>query len=150
MTVGSAYPLAPGFLWERRTSRTIVPFPVAASLNGACGFPALRFPGDFAPRVMMTIRLGVLSGLGPSHAIVGVDAERVVQLVPTPPFPAEALAFLAGLVGFRLGVHPLPHRHHADAHAHDDHAGRRYSVHRLLPHPHRLEGVGREAVRTCL
>ena len=36
-------------------------FPSPATSNGACGFPALRFPVGFAPRVMRPIGLGVLS-----------------------------------------------------------------------------------------
>src|SRR5262249_15550523 len=40
---------------------TLVTFPAPASSNGACGFPALRFPVDFTSRVMRPLRLGALS-----------------------------------------------------------------------------------------
>jgi hypothetical protein len=40
---------------------TLVTFPAPATSNGACGFPALRFPVDFTPRVMRPLRLGALS-----------------------------------------------------------------------------------------
>ena len=39
----------------------MVTFPTPASSNGACGFPALRFPVRFTPRVMGPLRLGALS-----------------------------------------------------------------------------------------
>ena len=40
---------------------TMATFPAPASSNGACGFPALRFPACFAPRVMRPIVPEVLS-----------------------------------------------------------------------------------------
>ena len=40
---------------------TMATFPVPASSNRACGFPALCFPACFAPRVMRPIALGALS-----------------------------------------------------------------------------------------
>ena len=59
--------------------------PAPASSNGACGFPALRFPDDFTPGVM-----------GP----LGRQRVRDRWPVPTPPGPAE--------VGLRPGIDPLP------------------------------------------
>jgi hypothetical protein len=44
MLRGAAYPLAPRFLWECLTSRTVSWFPAPASSNPACRFPALGFP----------------------------------------------------------------------------------------------------------
>jgi hypothetical protein len=49
---------------------TLVTFPAPASSNGACGFPALRFPVGFTPRVMRPFRLGVLS-TSVQHAALG-------------------------------------------------------------------------------
>jgi hypothetical protein len=53
------------------------PSPVPARSNGACGFPALRFPVRFAPWVM-----------GP------IDPERfrprLTESLPTPPHPADS------------------------------------------------------------
>src|SRR5215472_2145591 len=43
--------VAPRFLWECLTNRTVNPFPVPASLNPAGGFPALGFPACFSSRV---------------------------------------------------------------------------------------------------
>jgi hypothetical protein len=44
-----------------RSPATIVTFPAPATSNAACGFPALRFPACFMPRVMGPIMLGRLS-----------------------------------------------------------------------------------------
>ena len=50
-------------------SSTMATVPAPATSNGACGFPALRFPVRFMPRVMGPIMLGALSapvvGAGP-------------------------------------------------------------------------------------
>src|SRR3954467_5567145 len=59
--------------------------PAPASSNGACGFPALRFPDDFTPGVM-----------GP----LGRQRFWDRRPVPTPPGPAE--------VGLRPGIDPPP------------------------------------------
>ncbi len=48
--------------------RPIAPFPAPAASNAACGFPALRFPVGFMPRVMGPIKLGALAA-----AAAGVD-----------------------------------------------------------------------------
>jgi hypothetical protein len=42
-------------------SSTMATVPAPATSNGACGFPALRFPVRFMPRVMGPIMLGALS-----------------------------------------------------------------------------------------
>jgi len=44
-----------------RSPATMVSFPTPATSNAACGFPALRFPVCFMPRVMGPIALGALS-----------------------------------------------------------------------------------------
>ena len=44
--------VSPRFLWECLTSRTVSPFPAPATSHAACGFPALRAPAHFPPRVM--------------------------------------------------------------------------------------------------
>ena len=43
--------VAPRFLWECLTSRTVNPFPAPASSNPAGGFPALGFPACFSSRL---------------------------------------------------------------------------------------------------
>jgi hypothetical protein len=60
---GSASPLAPRFLWECLTSRTISPFPVPAASSAPCGFPAVGFPVCFAARSMERLALDWLSGI---------------------------------------------------------------------------------------
>jgi hypothetical protein len=47
------------FAMDRRPA-TMVTFPVPATSNAACRFPALRFP-CFVPKVMRPIALGALS-----------------------------------------------------------------------------------------
>jgi hypothetical protein len=42
---------------------TVATFPAPATSNAACGFPALRFPARFMPRVMGLILLGALSAV---------------------------------------------------------------------------------------
>jgi hypothetical protein len=44
-----------------RSPATMVTFPAPATSNAACGFPALRFPVCFVPKVMRPIALGALS-----------------------------------------------------------------------------------------
>lgn len=53
--------VAPRFLWECLIIRTVSLFPVPASSNAACRFPALRFPVCFAPWVMRPIKQEALS-----------------------------------------------------------------------------------------
>jgi hypothetical protein len=53
--------VAPRFLWECLTSRTIGRFPAPASSNPACDFPALGFPACFMPKLMGPILLVGLS-----------------------------------------------------------------------------------------
>jgi hypothetical protein len=43
-----------------RSPATVVTFPVPATSNAACGFPALRFPACFTSRVMGPILLEAL------------------------------------------------------------------------------------------
>jgi hypothetical protein len=43
--------VAPRFLWECLTNRTVSWFPFPASSNPACGFPALGFPVCFESRL---------------------------------------------------------------------------------------------------
>src|SRR5215475_15610564 len=68
-------------------------FPVPATSHAACGFPALRAPICFIPRLMGPIPLGQLSVSVASHSIAVVQPESVVQPRPIPPLPAEALSF---------------------------------------------------------
>jgi hypothetical protein len=53
--------VAPRFLWECLTSRTVGRFPAPAASNPAGGFPALGFPACFTSRVMGPILLVGLS-----------------------------------------------------------------------------------------
>jgi len=63
--------VAPRFLWECLTNRTVSWFPSPATSNGACRFPALRSPARFARRFMGRSQWAVLSTLSiysiPSH-----------------------------------------------------------------------------------
>src|SRR5215510_8849193 len=49
-------------------SSTVATFPAPATSNAACGFPALRFPACFIPRVMGPILLGALSAVAGAPA----------------------------------------------------------------------------------
>src|SRR5215472_14671836 len=53
--------VAPRFLWECLTNRTVNPFPVPASSNPAGGFPALGFPACFSSRLCGCFSLERLS-----------------------------------------------------------------------------------------
>ena len=57
----SGLSVAPRFLWECLTSLTVRPFPAPATSNGAGGFPALRSPDRFTPRVMEPAAAAALS-----------------------------------------------------------------------------------------
>ena len=57
--------VAPRFLWECLTSRTIGRFPAPASSNPACDFPALGFPACFSSRLCGCFSLQVLSLAAP-------------------------------------------------------------------------------------
>ena len=58
---------APRFRWECLTIRTIGPSPVPATSNGACGFPALRFPADFSAQLMRPTARPPLPGYAQRH-----------------------------------------------------------------------------------
>jgi len=53
--------VAPRFLWECLTNRTVGRFPAPAASNPAGGFPALGFPACFMPKLMGPIVLVALS-----------------------------------------------------------------------------------------
>jgi hypothetical protein len=55
--------VAPRFLWECLTSPTVSPSPAPATSNGAGGFPALRSPARFAPRLMRPATAAALSAV---------------------------------------------------------------------------------------
>jgi hypothetical protein len=63
------------FRLRARLGITVGPFSAPATSNGACGFPALRSPGRFTPRVMGPIAWGALSpglagtGCGSRHTV---------------------------------------------------------------------------------
>ena len=58
---GLSLSVAPRFLWECLTSRTVGRFPAPAASNPAGGFPALGFPACFMPKLMGPILLVELS-----------------------------------------------------------------------------------------
>jgi len=66
--------VAPRFLWECLTSPAVNPSPTPATSNGAGGFPALRSPARFTPRLMGPTKAAALSAVGPRPP-------------PTPPGP---------------------------------------------------------------
>jgi hypothetical protein len=53
--------VAPCFLWECLTSRTVSWFPAPAASNPSCRFPAMGLPAGFRSRVMRPTRLAGLS-----------------------------------------------------------------------------------------
>src|SRR5262249_35592970 len=53
------------FLWECLTSPAVNPSPDPSTSHGAGGFPALRSPVRFVPRVMRPIGLAALSAMVP-------------------------------------------------------------------------------------
>ena len=53
--------VAPRFLWECLTSQTVSSFPVPASSNPSCRFPAMGLPACFVSGVMGPLRLVGLS-----------------------------------------------------------------------------------------
>jgi hypothetical protein len=60
--------VAPRFLWECLTSKTVSWFPAPATSNAACGFPALRSPVRFTARFICP------QGWKPLSKVVGVSA----------------------------------------------------------------------------
>ena len=67
--------VAPRFLWECLISPAVNPSPTPATSNGAGGFPALRFPARFAPKLMRPILLAALSAGGtPGNRRIAPDA----------------------------------------------------------------------------
>ena len=63
---GLSLSVAPRFLWECLTSRTVGRFPAPAASNPAGGFPALGFPACFMPKLMGPILLVGLSAQTPT------------------------------------------------------------------------------------
>src|SRR5947209_5028082 len=61
--------VAPRFLWECLTNRTVNPFPVPASSNPAGGFPALGFPACFSSRLCGRFSLEGLSLVAPNATL---------------------------------------------------------------------------------
>ena len=55
--------VAPRFLWECLNSQTVSSFPVPASSNPSCRFPAMGLPACFVPRIMWPLRVGGLSSV---------------------------------------------------------------------------------------
>ena len=92
--------VAPRFLWECLTSRTVSRFPAPASSNPAGRFPALRFPVCFTARVMWPMHAGWLSANGSNNSVLVKQSECVIQSLRTPPLPAESFA--------PSGTHQMP------------------------------------------
>ena len=61
--------------------RPLTPSPASATSYAACGFPALRTPARFMPRVMLTYQTGS-----------AFNRSCFIQPPPTPPLPAEPYA----------------------------------------------------------
>jgi hypothetical protein len=57
--------VAPRFLRECLISPAVNPSPAPATSNGAGGFPALRSPARFTPRLMRPTKAAALSAVGP-------------------------------------------------------------------------------------
>ena len=70
-----AYLLTLRFRWECLTSHPVSPVPAPATSNGACGFPALRFPADFTARFMRPTATAPLPG-APSATIAAATPPR--------------------------------------------------------------------------
>ena len=90
---GAAYPLAPRFLWECLTSRTVSWFPAPASSNPACGFPALGLPECLPHQGLWGLsHWGRLSqGRRVGNPIPVKQAENTIEPLFTPSLPAETL-----------------------------------------------------------
>jgi hypothetical protein len=61
--------VAPRFLWECLTSPAVNPSPTPATSNGAGGFPALRSPARFTPRIMRPTAAAALSAVAHGHCL---------------------------------------------------------------------------------
>ena len=59
--------VAPRFLWECLTSRTVSRFPAPATSNPACPFRALGFPDCFPIKGYGTYRAGATFGRDPEE-----------------------------------------------------------------------------------
>ena len=88
--VGFSLACIRGFPLRARLGVAVAPFPAPATSHVACGFPALRAPAHFTPRVMG------LSGWSDCrgrrmirHAVPRKESQRIVQPFPAPPLPAE-------------------------------------------------------------
>jgi hypothetical protein len=86
----SGLSVAPRFLWECLTSPPVRPFPAPATSNGAGGFPALRSPVRFTPRLMRPAVAAALSATAPTP--------------PGPPNSAFPLAYIPRLRSCRWRV----------------------------------------------
>jgi hypothetical protein len=91
MAVGSRTgAVAPRFRWECLTIRTVTWFPAPATSHVACGFPALRAPAHFTPRLWdLSDRSNYRDRLPPAHSVLREESQRAVQ-----PFPAAGLTWL--------------------------------------------------------
>src|SRR5262249_59794253 len=104
--------VTPRFLWECLTSPTVRPFPAPATSNGASGFPALRFPVRFTPRLMRPILLAALWAVaspGSRRTAPGRRTATAYSACPNRSPDASGRASGAtpeapGLLGLRLGV----------------------------------------------
>src|SRR4051794_27795199 len=60
-------------------------------MHVACGFPALRAPAHFTPRVIGPIRLERLPSSLIRTSVLREESQGSVKPFPAPSFPAEAL-----------------------------------------------------------
>src|SRR5215469_17221237 len=87
--------VAPRFLWECLTSPTVSSFPVPASSNPSCRFPAMGLPACFLSGVMWLLRLVRLSRVG--HGDEPGTRERV-------PDSRRATVYSRALLHSRQGI----------------------------------------------
>src|SRR5262249_39348238 len=93
------------------------PFPVPATSNGACGFPALRFPVCFAPRVIRLSRgARFQSWIRTTDPVCIEESEPTVQPGFTPLAPSETSLFPgAHQMSPHLLFDPVFHKREASA-----------------------------------
>ncbi len=98
--------------WRGARGRAAGPSPAPASSNAACGFPALRFPADFASRVMRPIGPGALSGeprsVGSDSPGTGRRSRRARPYSTSSSRSPDASSETPGRFRLRLDVDPSP------------------------------------------
>ena len=96
--------VAPRFLWECLTNRTVSWFPSPATSNGACRFPALRSPARFTRRFMGRSQLAVLSIL--------IAHQHLLHTIQPFPSSSSCISSVSGLADCRAFLSGAPASHH--------------------------------------